>query len=485
MSISTALSNAYSGLSAASRSAETVSQNVANALTEGYGRREVQLSAASVGGQGSGVRVSAVVRQVDMALISTRRQAQANAGADDIFTSAYAGIDDAIGLPGNGDSLVDLVAGFESALISAASRPDLGVRQQNIVFAAKDLISHINTVSSKAQELRQSSDAAIAQNVNVLNATLAEVAQLNRDIRLEVAAGRDANGLKDQRQVLVDGIADIIPMKTQARDHGQVALISTGGAVLLDGSAAVFGFSPVGIITADMSLASGALSGITMNGKPVPTGSVDGLLAGGTLMANFAVRDKLAPEANQVIDTFAQDLIARFEDSGLDPSVATGSAGLFTDNGSALDVSNVTGLAGRLTLNAIVDPDNGGDLWRLRAGLGATSEGEVGDTTLLTAFADKMSESRPDPSGFLGAREMSAAGFAAALASHISASHLAAARSQTYSSTRLEQFKLAEFEGGVDTDQEMQRLLLVEKAFAANARVISTADDMLATLLEI
>ena len=38
---------------------------------------------------------------------------------------------------------------------------------------------------------------------------------------------------------------------------------------------------------------------------------------------------------------------------------------------------------------------------------------------------------------------------------------------------------------GVDTDQEMQTLLLVERAYAANARVIQTAQAMIDTLMEL
>lgn len=37
--------------------------------------------------------------------------------------------------------------------------------------------------------------------------------------------------------------------------------------------------------------------------------------------------------------------------------------------------------------------------------------------------------------------------------------------------------------GGVDTDQELQALLVIEKNYAANAKVIQTVDDMVSTLL--
>ena len=44
---------------------------------------------------------------------------------------------------------------------------------------------------------------------------------------------------------------------------------------------------------------------------------------------------------------------------------------------------------------------------------------------------------------------------------------------------------MQELQGGVDTDREMQDLLQIEKAYAANAKVIQTVDEMLDLLLGI
>lgn len=38
---------------------------------------------------------------------------------------------------------------------------------------------------------------------------------------------------------------------------------------------------------------------------------------------------------------------------------------------------------------------------------------------------------------------------------------------------------------GVDTDAEMQKLMVIEQAFAANAQVVSAADEMMQLLLGI
>jgi flagellar hook-associated protein 1 FlgK len=54
-----------------------------------------------------------------------------------------------------------------------------------------------------------------------------------------------------------------------------------------------------------------------------------------------------------------------------------------------------------------------------------------------------------------------------------------------YVSAQQTSLRSLELAGGVDTDQEMQKLLLIEQSYAANARVIQTVDEMIQTLLRI
>jgi flagellar hook-associated protein 1 FlgK len=61
MSISGALSNALSGLNASSRTADVVSANVANVLTEGYAPRDIALQSQR---DGRGVSVTGVTPPV-------------------------------------------------------------------------------------------------------------------------------------------------------------------------------------------------------------------------------------------------------------------------------------------------------------------------------------------------------------------------------------------------------------------------------------
>ncbi|SPH23423.1 Flagellar hook-associated protein 1 [Defluviimonas aquaemixtae] len=482
MSLSTSLANALSGLTAVSRRAEVVSSNVSNALTEGYARRELLLSAQSLGGNGAGVRIDGVTRVVDRVLLADRRLADADAVNAALRTDFLSRIEGLIGAPGDAGSLADRIASLEATLIQAASRPDSQARLQEVVDAARGLAGHLNTLTDAVQQARMDADDSIANQVETLNLTLEQIDRLNTEILAQRSSGRDATALMDERQRLIDRVAGIVPVREVARDHDQIALFTTGGAILLEGNPAKIGFSPVGVVTADMTLASGALSGLTINGMPVPS-TDGGVLGGGTLGAALAVRDELAPSVQSQLDALTRDLIERFESPSVDASLAPGQPGLFTDAGAALDPTLEVGLAGRMRLNALTDPAQGGALWRLRAGLGAAGPGDVGDAALLTALSHALSASRVPSSGaFIGAGR-SASGLAADVLSGVASARQQAESRQSFSVARQGALTELHLGDGVDTDAEMQALLLVEQAYSANARVIQAIDDLIQQLI--
>lgn len=484
MSIASSFSNALSGLSAVSRAADVVSSNIANAMTEGYARRELALSALSVGGQGAGVRVDGVIRVVNQAVLADRRLADAEVGNIALRAEFLNRLETLLGTPGTPGSLSDRIASFETALIEAASRPDSEARLQSVLTSAEAITSHLNKLTSAIQGERMSADQQIAAQVTKLNTALKEIDVLNAKILTARSSGQDASALLDHRQALVDQVAQIVPIREVARDNSQISLFTTGGAVLLEDNPAVIDFAAVGVITADMTLASGALSAASINGLVVsPTDS--GVLGGGTLGALFALRDELAPQAQAQIDALARDLIARFEAPALDATKAAGAPGLFTDRAAALDPADEVGLAGRISISTSVDPDQGGALWRLRDGLGAASSGPVGNGTLLTALGTALTATNVPASGIFSGAARSVSGLAADILSQVSGTRQTVELRESYASSRQDSLTKLYLSDGVDTDAEMQNLLQIEQAYAANARVIQTIDEMLQTIVAI
>ena len=93
----------------------------------------------------------------------------------------------------------------------------------------------------------------------------------------------------------------------------------------------------------------------------IAAGSGSGLLDGGSLGALFEVRDTIVPEVDAEIDRYANDLIERFRDLMPPAWLDASGEGLFVDGGTG----GMTGLAGRIEVNAAVDPG------RRRRGLAA------------------------------------------------------------------------------------------------------------------
>lgn len=481
MSLTSAFSSAMSGLRTVSRGSEIVSNNIANASTPGYARRTLAISSNGTG-TGTGVRVDGIVRHVDQQVLNDRRMAGAEYGYRNETAAALTRIEDLLGTPDSAGSLSARLANFEQSLITAASRPDANERLDAAAFAARDLASSINAVSTGVQDVRTAAERSIATQVTRLNDALKGVETLNARITATNARNADVSSLQDERQRLIDDISEMVPTRVIERDYGAVALYSSGGAILLEGRAAEIGFEPANAVTPYASIDDGTLSGLTINGFAVNTSSQNGRLQGGTLGAQFEIRDEIAPAAQADIDVFAGDLIERFEDASVDPTLTAGQPGLFTDAGIAFDSTAEVGLAGRLALNAAVDPADGAETWRLRDGLGAVAAGLSGDATLLTALSDALTATRISGSG---STSHSAQSFVASLTSRIGSDRLREDQALSFASAQFGELTQLELANGVDSDVEIQNLMVLEQAYAANAKVIEAVDEMFDALMRI
>lgn len=479
MSISGTVASALSGLTVAARAAELVSSNVANARTEGYARRTLELAPRTVGVSGQGVQAVAVLRATDPIITGDRRLAQAGAAERQARADFYAGIESLLGSPEEAGSLTARIAAFDATLIEAASRPDADTRLTAVLDAAKGIIRNLSAAATDVQRARETADGAIGATVRQINDALAGIAAFNAQILSLNSTDRDTSALMDQRQRLIDGIAPLIPLREVDRGSGLIALYSTGGATLIDGDRpAVLGFTAVGVVTAEMTLEGGALSGLTLNGKPI-SAAEGGPLSGGKLSADFALRDQVAPSVQADLDRLARDLVERFADPAVDPTLAPGDAGLFTDLGGPFLPANAAGLSTRLRINPAADPAQGGQIWRVRDGMQATAPGPSGNSRLLVALHDALNT--PVASGGAGARSHSV--MAAQIVSGIASGRLSAETEAAYSTARADALRVLELENGVDTDRELQDLLMIEQAYAANARVLETVEEMIQLLL--
>ena len=482
MSISQSLSNALSGLTAASRMAEVVSSNLSNVLTDGYGRRSVDLSSESVGGRGAGVRIDGITRHVDRGILGDRRLTDADLAGQQSLLTTLGRVETAVGAVGDSTGLSARLASLEHSLTSIAGDPSAEVRQTNVVHRLNSVTTALHESASGIRSLRQEAENNIASQVDTLNTSLLQVEALNKDIMIARNAGGDSAALLDQRQVVIDKISSMVSVRELTRSNGTVALMTTSGQMLVDGPASQFEFTPANYVTPDMTLASGGLQGITLDGVPLPGPAGAGRLDRGSLSAAFTLRDDTLVAAQAGLDAVARDLIDRFADPATDPTLALGDAGLLTDGGAAFNPLNEVGLSGRIKVNAAVDPTQGGAAWRIRDGVNAAAAGPVGSGVQIDRWINALGDSRSLAGG--GAAR-SVAGHVASLVSNIGSQRLAAEEDVSFTTARWSSLRQEELSDGVDSDHELQMLMRIEQAYAANAKVMQTVQSMIQTLMEL
>jgi flagellar hook-associated protein 1 FlgK len=448
-----------------------VSNNLANSLTEGYARRELDTSSYF-----GGVKVNGITRSVDPSLIGDRRIAEARLNADQRVVSMLNKIESIFGVQGDGDNLPDRLADFETALVSASSDPASNQRLTQLNNTLGALAGKLQGDSRKVQTLRQEADIAIRRDVETLNANLKMVEKLNVEILRARAVGQDPSSIFDARQLVVDEIGGLVSVRELNRGSDQLGLMTTSGLVLLDGKAAQFDFTQTPTIIADMTLTSGALGGMTRNGVPLDASDGFGRLSGGAIGSAFKLRDDVLGSVQQSLDEVAFSLVTRFSDPLVDPTV--GAVGLLTDAGVAANPSDIVGLASRVSVNAAVDPDRGGSLSNWRDGVGAILSGSIGNSAQQNRWLNALQADA-------GPQLMSMAGQVASLSSEISLNRVNSEKELSFSTARWDSLHSAELAGGVDSDVELQNLLRVEQAYAANAKVIQTISAMIQQILEI
>ncbi|PRY93192.1 flagellar hook-associated protein 1 FlgK [Hasllibacter halocynthiae] len=470
MSITRAFANAGTGMAAAARAAQVVSDNVANAATPGYGRRTLGLAAAQAGGAPAGVRVTGVARAADAQVATDLRLARGSAAAEERLLAAAEDVLAAVGAPEDPSGLEAALARVPSALHDAAADPGdaslLALAVDAIDAAAGALGRAAKTVATG----RERAEAAIADGTRRLNSALEEVADLNRRVALAGARGQDTAALEDRRRQVIDAAAGIVPLRAVPREGGQVALATASGHLVLDGAPRPLTFAPAARIAPAM-VAGGALGHVLQDGRALTGGGAGGLLAGGALGAAFALRDEVLPDIQADLDAVAADLARRLGPGGPDPA-APGDAGPLSDAGGPVGAAPDPGLAGRLRL----DPALSAEPWRLRDGLRAAAPGPA-DGALLSARGAALSSPAPGAADLAGLAR--APGARAAHAAGLAEGRRAAAGALEA------ELAARDRANGVDIDSEMRDLILIEQAYDANARVLQAIDAMLARLSEI
>lgn len=482
MSISSALNIARSGLHVSGLRAETVAANVANASTPGYVRRSIVLSETISGGSSSGVQSLGTSRAYDTQIKAQRREVTSDVAQATVLAQTWKAISARLGNTADGAGLFNAFSSFETALSRSASAPESATNASMLLDAAKGIARELNNLSDYAARLRGEADREITTGVETVNAALKQIEDINRRLAGMDRTTAQAAALFDERQRQLDTISEYLPVRAVERDAGAIDILTPEGVYLLAGKARQIEFQPGVNFGPDQTVEGGGLSGISVDGTSLTPGSASfAAVSSGMFGALFTLRDQDLPAFSAQLDLVAADLIARLSGGSADPTLPDGEDGLFTDP----DAAGLIGLAGRIEVNALADPARGGDIWRLRDGFGAAAEGPPGNASILSAMYDAFRAVQSVNSNGLNG-QFSATELVAQLTSITGQSRIfhegvAAAAATQHAILMESELRLT----GVDIDEQMEQLLLIEQAYAANARVIQVASDMIRILMEL
>ncbi|OWU83192.1 hypothetical protein ATO6_20340 [Oceanicola sp. 22II-s10i] len=468
MSIASALNAAQSGLSFASRWAQTTSTNIANANNEGYARRGLLVTTTTQGD----VMVSDIRRAVDASLDRMYRAETARAGKQGAMADGLSVYTSVLGTQESSDGLVARMTDLRASFGLLSVSPSDTALQRAAVTDAEELASTLNRLNSGLQQARNEVAGKVEADISTINSSLTRLAQLNERIARERSGSELHLSLSDQIMKELDTLAPMMDFTLRTTGSGQVEINATGGAEILRGETA-------NLLSYDMT--TGKLTAGTQDITPGVDG-VRGLSEGG-LAGRIELLNTVMPGLQGQLDETARALIDAF--AGADPTTGAGGVGLFTDAGGAPGTPVTPGLAGRIAVNDAVLPEAGGALWRMRDGMGAAAEGQASDATIINSMIAAFdAKTTFDTSVGLGS-SATLTQFAATLiaeqqsvrATAESARDTAVAGADALQATR------AGFMG-VNVDDELQQLMQIEQAYGANAKVMSSVNQMIQTLLD-
>ena len=449
MSLNVALNTAVSGLFANQRALAATSENIANVNTEGFSRREATFITDAIPDQFSGVNVEIARAGVNRFLQTASFDANASAGAADIQSDALARIEASLGAPGENVSFANKLNDAFASLANLASTPTSTVAKATALSdlsAAFDAFSRTqDAINAEISAGQSQLDASVAR-ANVL---LKEIFDLNQ-------IAPESDGAADILTARLNELSSLISINVAFSDDGRVEVATSSGVVLANsaefGALAVAAGPPVSL----------SLSSVSQQGA-VTTTAVDDFasqVTGGALRGLIDLINIDAPALANTVESAAR-AVADALNAVYDGNASFGSTG---PGASPL----ITEVNGRLSVNAALTADPS-QFAIARPGAGAGGANDGRGAAALAAIGS-------DPSNNQVTEAVAAIGAAA---------RNAALSAQTQEAFANELSARTASEGGVNLDEELSNLILYQRAYGANARVIAAVDQLWESLLSI
>ncbi|MGA7723510.1 MAG: flagellar hook-associated protein FlgK [Ignavibacteriaceae bacterium] len=463
MAISRTLNIAESGLQVYQQALDVTSNNISNSSNTNYSREVVNLdsatptsSAGTIWGNGVTLKsVQAVRDTLTIGQIITNNSAysynnQLSTELGDVqslfnepstdTTSSTTSVSNTT------DSLSNSTSAFFTAWQNLASTPNSVSLRNNVIQAAQSLSNNISTINTGISTVKTNTSNEIDGDITTLNSDLTQIQSLNAQICAANAAGETPNDLVDTRLSLINSISNLTNVSVSYSNAG-AAVLSIGGVLAVDQN------------TYNQFSATEVNGKLTINSSG--SSSPVNLSGGGTIGAEVDTYNTYIPEYQTSLNNYVNRLMTSVNDLHETGYSITNP----TQNGTAFFSNYADGV---LSINPslVNDPNS----------IAVSSDGTSGNGDIATSIADLAN--KENSSGTTLTDDYSS------LVSKIGTDTQNATNQSDNYSTLLTSLNNQESSySGVSLDEEMTNVINYQRSYQACAEVISTASNMLETLI--
>lgn len=437
----------------------TIGHNIANVNTPGYTRQRVRITSTypydhNIGPVGTGVKATQITNMKDLFLNDQFRKENMSLGRWTTAEKTVMQIEEMFSEPNEG-SLNSLLNEFWASWSDLANNQDadLNVLKNNLKVKSNLLTNAFHRLDSQLRAMQDSIDNDIRLNVENVNLLADEIASLNKQISLTELDDERANDLRDKRDLLIDQISQYVNVVAREESNGSVTVSVGGLAIVENNSTHKLGTYKAGGQSTSISQIVWKNNDIEIT---VLNGEIKGLLE---------TRDQIIPRYQQALDDIAEALV-----TNINALHRTGYNSSGINNIDFFNSSETT--AAQIRLSSLVQDD--------ATNIAAASQPDApGDRTIASAISD-LSTSNVMSNGSITINEfyqslIGEVGSETAKAIHLRSNY---------------ELMVAQIENsrqsvqGVSLDEEMTQMIKFQHAYDAAARVITTMDEALETVIK-
>lgn len=510
------MSSTFFGLEIANRALQTqqgavnvTGQNISNANTTGYSRQIANIQATTPWistdfgntiSVGSGSTIASITRARDAFVDSQFRSETSQQQYWGTKQTALESVQSLANEPTDTGLSNDMTQ-FWTAWSNLASNPEDSGARTVVNGSAATLVDSLHNMSQQISTLQQDQDSAVRTQIHQINVDAQQIADLNKQIKVAQINGDNPNDLEDKRDSLVDDLSKIVgvqvvqtldPTVTNRQVYNYSIVIGDASAspaqTLVDGSAVHLLQEPTAAGTDGKPFATVNWADGTNSGNPDTYGNTVNLgTQMGTLLASIEVRgdangqNGYLSKIQSQYDTLAQGIATAVNTLEKTGQCLDGSAGgdFFTasDGTSAITASNIT-----------VNPTISADPSKIAAATYNASGVSAGDGSVAQAIASLASGwsalQNLVPAVSAPVSGTSFTDYYSANISQLGEDVTAATNTKSNEDALVSSLSnQRQSVSGVSLDEEMTNLIKYQNSYSAAARVVTTMDDMLNTIV--